>query len=280
MTENSRRVGILYQPKLDAARALSEEIQRRLQTLQHDTWRSSAWDDTGAGPQVAGSDLIIGLGGDGTLLRAARLAAPQAVPVVGVNLGKLGFMTEISPAEALDALPFYLNGEAWVEERLMLEVDLPHEEKIPHEHNALNDVVVARGSAGRAITVLVRIDGAPVTSYKADGLIVATPTGSTGYNIAAGGSVLHPELEAIVLTPIVPHLALVRSLVVPAGAEIELEVQADHPPSLTVDGQSDFALTDRDRVRVRRSPFRARFLRLRPRTYFYQTLTERLRPKV
>src|SRR5438034_118282 len=97
MPENPRRVGILYQPKLEAARSLSEEIEARLASLALETWRTSAWDDVAAGPQVQGSDLIIGLGGDGTLLRAARLAAPQAVPVVGVNLGKLGFMTEINP---------------------------------------------------------------------------------------------------------------------------------------------------------------------------------------
>jgi NAD+ kinase len=279
MADSPRRVGILYQPKLEAARVLSTEIEARLNDLALLTWRCSAWDDTGAGPQVQGSDLIIGLGGDGTLLRAARLAAPQAVPVVGVNLGKLGFMTEVSPTEAIDILPQYLNGSAWVEERLMLEVDLPHEERAPHEHNALNDVVVARGAAGRAISVVVHIDGARVTSYKADGLIVATPTGSTGYTIAAGGPVIHPQLDAIVLTPIVPHLALVHSLTVPASAEIELEVQADHPPTLTVDGQSDFVIRGGDTVKVRRSPFRARFLRLRPRNYFYQTLTERLRPR-
>src|SRR5262249_27201526 len=267
-----RRVGILYQPKLEAARALSEEIEARLTGLALETWRSSAWDDIGAGPKVKGSHLIIGLGGDGTLLRAARLAAPQSVPVVGVNLGKLGFMTEISPTEALDLLPQYLNGNAWVEERLMLQVDLPHEERVPHEHNALNDVVVARGAAGRAINVIVYIDGARVTNYKADGLIVATPTGSTGYTIAAGGPVLHPQLDAMVLTPIAPHLSLVHALTVPASAEIELVVDADHPPTLTVDGQSDFAIAGGDTVKVRRSPFRARFLRLRPRNYFYQTL--------
>lgn len=279
MNDRPKRIGVLFQPKLAAARALSAQIQARLSGLNHEVWCGSAWDDFSAGIELEEADVIIGLGGDGTLLRAARIAAPRAIPVVGVNLGRLGFMTEISPDEALEVLPEYLDSRAWIEERLMLEVDVPHEERLAHEHNALNDVVVARGAAGRAINIVVRIDGAEVTNYKADGLIVATPTGSTGYTIAAGGPVIHPELDVLALTPIAPHLALVRSLIVPASSVIELEVQADHPPTLTVDGQIDFEIAGGDLVKIRRSPFRARFMRLRSRNYFYQTLTDRLRPR-
>ena len=150
----------------------------------------SAWEEEKAKPQVAGSDLILSIGGDGTILRAARAVVPHAVPIVGINLGHLGFMTELKATEALDKLPRLLGGEGWIEERTMLEAETVSDGKTFH---VLNDVVVGRGSSARVVNIETRIDGEVLTTYRADGVIVATATGSTSYLLAAGGPILYPQ---------------------------------------------------------------------------------------
>ncbi len=218
-------------------------------------------------------DLLVVLGGDGTLLDVARKTGTHPVPILAVNLGTLGFLSEVGLDEAQGALERFLAGRMHVEERMRLAV---HLERGGREHRvrlALNDAVVTKSALARIIDVETRADGVEVTTYHADGLIVATPTGSTAYSLSAGGPILVPGVGALVLTPICPHTLTQRPLVLPASVEIEIRVQPrGGEVQLTVDGQEGDLLQPGDVVRVRRaqhpvhlvvSPERNRFQVLR-----------------
>jgi len=232
-----KRVGILYHPKLEKARAFSCELDKILRTQGISLWLCSAWDEGKAKPQVAGSDLILSIGGDGTMLRAARAVVPHAVPIVGINFGSLGFMTELEAAEALDKLPQLLGVET-------------------------------------------RIGGEVLTTYRTDGVIVATATGSTSYSLAAGGPILYPQAREIILEPVCSHLTLDKALVLPPEAVIQLKVATSHQAMLSIDGQVELPLRSGDKVEVKLGPYVARFLRVQPKTYFYSSLESRLKGKI
>lgn len=270
-----RRVGILFNANIAAAPGLAQSLVKRLQESDLSVWLCPAADEAKAGKELAGTEMILSLGGDGTILRAARLAAPDAIPILGINLGDLGFTTEISGREALTRIISFLTGESWIDERTMLQAELPSHSS-PSVIHALNDVVVGRGSIIRVIRVKAFVDGQPVTTYKGDGVIAATATGSTGYSLAAGGPILFPNAEEILLTPIAPHLDLAASLVLSPQSVIELEVQTAHQASVSIDGQLQFPLRSGDTVRIRRSPYTTRLLRIQPRSFFHQTLLQRL----
>lgn len=267
-----KRVGILYHPKIAAAKAFAEELAGYLPSLNAVVWLCSAWDEEDARTQVGSTELILSVGGDGTILRAARAVAPQSIPIVGINLGRLGFMTELSIDEARDKLAALLAGEGWVDERAMLQAELAGK----RTYHALNDVVLGRGTVSRVIYVETTIDGTPLTTYKADGVIIATATGSTGYSLAAGGPILYPQSREILLNPISPHLTFANALVLPPAAIVELKVRTDHQAMLSIDGQINLALESGDTIRVSLSPHAARFLRAQPPAFFYSTLMERL----
>lgn len=276
-----RKVGILYHPKLSAAESLARNLARGVEALEASSWVCSIWEEQKVRAQVEGTELIFSVGGDGTIIRAAHAVVPWPIPILGINLGRVGFMAELRPEEALERLGSFLKGEGWIEERLMLQAELyagtREEGVVPSVFHALNDVVVSRGAVARVIHLRTSIDGEVLTTYKADGLIVATPTGSTGYALAAAGPILHPELKAILLQPIMAHLSLDTALVVPATATVELEVRTDHQAILSIDGQIELSLQSGDVVKVRKSPYVARFLRTRPQTYFYGSLTQKLK---
>ncbi|GBD10823.1 NAD kinase [bacterium HR23] len=273
-----RLVGIIYNGRLEEARALAQRIA---QAVGGEHWIASTESLESRAGAMARSRLAITVGGDGTTLRTARLAAPCQVPIVGINMGRVGFMTELAPEEAMERLPAYLEGRGWIEERTMLEARVapeghePSEEGLPTFHG-LNDAVVARGTVSRLIRLAVRIDGEPLATYAADGVIVATSTGSTGYTLAVGGPILDPRLDCLLLKPVAAHLGLNTALVFPGDAKIDITVEAEHPVVLSVDGFQDLMLGDGDRVQVARSPYRARFLRARPSSHFYRTLFQRL----
>jgi len=252
-------------------------MARHLEAGGITTWQGSAWDEVGAAPHIAGLDLIITLGGDGTILRAARMCARHGVPILGVNLGRLGFLTEVTPERWREALPRALAGDCWVEERMMLHCESFRAGEKHASYEALNDVVVSRGGLARIVHVETNVDGSRLTTYIADGVIVSTPTGSTAYALAAGGPVLPPSLRNILLIPVAPHLTLDRAVILPEGASLTLNIATDHRARLTVDGQFDQSLLDGDQVRVQASPYAGRFVRLQSRTYFYETLMEKLR---
>lgn len=204
---------------------------------------------------VREADLVIVLGGDGTLLSVARHAGARAVPILGVNLGTLGFMTEIAQDELFAALERVLGGQMRVESRMRLEVRALREGEAVGSWLALNDAVVANATSARLVEITACVDGDAITTYHADGLIVATPTGSTAYSLSAGGPLLLPDIEAMVLTPICPHSLNHRPLVLPEDMQIEVVVQTrGGEATVTMDGQEGMDLEDGDRVSMRRSP--------------------------
>lgn len=270
----NKKIGILYQPKTSAAVTLAKELAKVVEGMDALVWLCSAWEEEKACAQVDGTRFIVCLGGDGTILRAARIASPAGVPIVGVNLGRVGFMTEITASGALSRVPAFIEGEGWVEERSMLQVELVSANTPPY--HALNDVVVGRGERCRLIRVKATVDDEPLTTYKCDGVIIATATGSTGYALAAGGSILHPQSEEIVMKPIAAHLSLSTALVLPADATVELQVSTTHKATLSIDGQIEVPLSDGDVVRVRRSPYVTRLLKSQWPAAFYDTLVQKL----
>ncbi|MGC1398738.1 NAD(+)/NADH kinase [Candidatus Binatus sp.] len=201
------------------------------------------------------ADLIVVLGGDGTLLGVARLVASKGIPIIGVNLGGLGFLTEVTIKEARAALERVLDGDYEVDRRIMLEAIIERSsEEIAQTFQAFNDVVVGKGPLGRMLELDVFANHTPFCSYRADGLIVATPTGSTAYALAAGGPIVYPTLNAIVLAPICPHTLSNRPVVLPDTYQIEIHVKApDHDTTFTVDGQESAQLGPADIIRIHRA---------------------------
>jgi NAD+ kinase len=198
-------------------------------------------------------DLAIVIGGDGTLLAVARNLAPHGVPLVGVNVGRLGFLADISADNMLQVIGNILDGDFQQEERFLLDAEIVRDDTVAHRANAFNDVVVNKGELARLIELAMYIDGHFVSSTRADGIIVATPTGSTAYALSAGGPILHPTLPAIVLVPICPHTLSHRPLAVNSSALIELELAQGQSAYVTFDGQSFCSLQEGDRIRVRRA---------------------------
>ncbi len=277
-----KRIGIIYHPKKEAASALAKQLKGFLGSRGLSVWLCSAWEGEEAKAQVSGTDLILSVGGDGTILRAAQAVVPGPTPITGINLGKLGFMTELSVSETMEKLPALLAGEGWVDERSLLEAEVfPADEgqESSGMFYALNDVVVTRGEVARVIYVEASIDGEPLTTYKADGVIVATATGSTGYSLAAGGPILHPQAKESLLLPILPHLTSAYMLVLPYTAAVKLRLSAALPATLSIDGHINLPLLDGATIKVKHSSSTVRFLRIHPGTVFYSSLEQRLKGK-
>ena len=272
-----KKIGVLYHPKVKATQLKAREIEDFLRTRGMSVWVCSAWDKSEAGGQLDGTDLLLTVGGDGTILRAVQAVLPLTTPITGINLGKLGFMTELNAGEAIEKLPLLLDENGWIDERTMLQAEVVSAGREPHVFHALNDVVVARGEIARLIRVETIIDGQPLTTFKADAVITATATGSTGYALAARGPVLHPQSRDFLLVPVAPHLSSGYSVVVPETAGVTLTLQTYHPATLSVDGHINVSLSNGDTVVVKRSPHTARFHRVRPRDSFYRTLEEKLK---
>jgi len=270
-------IGLLYHPKIDESLRLAKDLDDLLRSRGLSTWVGSAWQDDEVRERVPNLDLIVTLGGDGTILRAARMAVLDGTPILSVNLGRFGFLAEVQPDEAVRVMDTVLSGEYWLEERIMLHAELHRRGSIEESREALNDVVVGHGTISRVVRLAAYVDGEDFSDYVADGLIVATPTGSTAYSLAAGGPILHPRLSDILLTPIAPHRALGRSLVLPPESAIEIRLSTEYPAVLTIDGQIETELEDGDRVLVTLSPHRCRLVRTQPTNYFGHNLLERLK---
>jgi NAD+ kinase len=214
-------------------------------------------------------EICVTLGGDGTLLSAARAFAHTETPILGCNLGSLGFLTEVPLPELFTTLESWQDGTAFIDSRHMMHAQLLRHNEAPREWLALNDVVLAKGAIARMGEFMVEVDGQFVARFRADGVIVSTPTGSTAYTLAAGGPILIPSLDAMVLTAICPHLLTIRPIVVAGTSEIMLTVDVvPHETYLTVDGQEAVELLLNDRIRCRRSERCVKLLRLRPNGIF------------
>ena len=277
-----KRVGILYQPLKEAAHTLAKEIQGFLDSRDVSNWLCSAWEGEKARAQANDTDLILSIGGDGTILRAAQAVVPYHVPITGINLGNLGFMTELSATEALDKIPDLLAGKGWIDERAMLEAELIPTDK---EHEtaqvfcALNDVVVTRGAIARIVYIEATINDEPLTTYKADGVIMATATGSTAYSLAAGGPILHPQAKEFLIVPISAHLTSAYTLVLPSTAVVKLRISTAHQATLSIDGHINLPLSTGAIITVKHSSSTARFLRIHPENSFYSSLEQKLKGK-
>jgi NAD+ kinase len=230
----------------------------------------------------ASAGLALSLGGDGTMLRAVKMLGGAGVPIIGVNIGLLGYLTEVEPPGLTTALERWAAGSeagGWrIEERMMLDatlhrsaVDGARDADTPENWTALNEAVVEKQEAGHTVRLLVRIDGAPFTSYAADGLIIATPTGSTAYSLSARGPVVSPKHRALLLTPVSPHMLFDRSLVLDPDERVEIEVIGHRPVTLSIDGQTEASLTEGDILVVKASTAVARFVRFGERR-FHQIL--------
>ncbi|MBF0320722.1 MAG: NAD(+)/NADH kinase [Nitrospirae bacterium] len=221
--------------------------------------------------------LIIALGGDGTMLAASRLAAERGIPLFGINLGGLGFITEVSKTEIYEVIEKVVSWECDIEERIMLDATVIRAGQKAPAFTVLNDIVVHNGALARIFDIEVSIDTRYVTTYKADGLIFATPTGSTAYNLSAGGPILYPTMHSIVITPICSHTLTNRPIVVPDDAVIEAAVKAGSEDIyLTLDGQKGFPLEENDVIEIRRSAYKTSLVIPYERDYF-QILREKLK---
>jgi len=215
------------------------------------------------------ADLVVVLGGDGTLISVARLVGNREVPILGVNLGSLGFLTEITLDELYPALESCLSGDYRVSERMMLRASIERDGEEIQTHRVLNDVVINKGALARIVDLETTVSGSYLTTFKADGLIISTPTGSTGYSLAAGGPIVHPALECLVVTPICPHTLTNRPIVVDAGATVTVTLKSAHEDVfVTLDGQVGMELKPGDVVRVRRAEHRTRLVISRSKDYF------------
>lgn len=275
-----RSIGILHHPRKPESHALAQEMVQFIETRSGAAWLDSAWDEASVArrlTELPRPDMLITLGGDGTILRAARMGAQHALPILGVKMGRLGFLAEVEPDNWREPLERILAGDYWLERRMMLDVRLRRSGAEDELFLALNEVVVSRGRLARIVRVATWIDGDFLTSYAADGVIVSTPTGSTGYGLAAGGPILPPELRNIVVVPIAAHLSLDRAVVLAEGSTVRLEVSTDHQGILSVDGQFDVEMHTGDQVEVNASASSAHFARVRSPAYFYRTMMQRLK---
>lgn len=222
-------------------------------------------------------ELAITLGGDGTLLNVARKLAPYDIPILGINLGHLGFLTEIEVPELYSDLELLKRGKFYIDKRMMIEAKVFREEKFVKNFLALNDVVVTKGPFARLIRLKTSVNDAYVDTFNADGLIIATPTGSTAYSLSAGGPLVDPNVEVLLLTPICPHTLQNRSMVVSPNDSITVQVLAEHQEiMLTADGQLGYRLQPYDEVVVKKSQYYTKLVRIKSRS-FYDILRKKLR---
>jgi NAD+ kinase len=218
-------------------------------------------------------DLLVAIGGDGTMLRAGHLCGPAGVPVLGINRGRFGFLAEVQQGQWREILPRVFEGDCWLENRMMLRAEQWRSGELLGAWHVLNEVVVSRGHIVRPVHLVASVDGRFLSTYVADGLIAATPTGSTAYALAAGGPILPPELRNILLVAVAPHLSIDRAIVLAEGSKVSISVHTDHQAVLSPDGQVPIGLADGDRVDAYASKHTVQFVRFQDPGYFYRNLT-------
>ena len=270
-------VGIISRPRRSNLAAvvppLLDWLEARGIKVFYDTETAGALHDSAKGierDQVAkNSQLLLVLGGDGTLLAAARVAAPLDIPILPINMGSLGFLTSFKLEEMYPALEETLAGRLPSSERVMLDVELEREGQIVERQTVLNEAVINKGALARMIEVELLIDGEFVCRYRVDGLIVATPTGSTAYSLSAGGPIVHPSVESWVITPICPHTLSDRPVVIRDSSEVEIDLSAGtESVFLTLDGQTGIPMQPADRVRMTRAAERLKLIQPQKKSYF------------
>jgi NAD+ kinase len=268
-----RKIAIAVHPKNHQALTLAEKIAASLENdgkqvllgrMDENKFQEGICDGC--------QDLLIALGGDGTMLRAGQVSAPFNLPILGINLGHYGFLTEIQKDEWQNALQRVLKGDYWLEKRMMLLTTLYRGDQKQGEWNALNDAVISRGETIRPIQLEIFINSRHLSTTVADGVIVSTATGSTAYAMAAGGPILSPELRNILLVPVAPHLSIEQSLVLSENVLVSVTVHTSHQAVLSIDGQPPIKMKTGDRVEIQTSDYVVQFIRFQDPGYFYRNL--------
>jgi NAD+ kinase len=270
-------IAVLVHPQIPEAQQIAAEINQDCTRRDLKCFHGSLYDEA-LRAQVASGDIdaVIAVGGDGTMLRAGQLCAPARVPILGINLGGLGFLIEVKRDEWPEAIERMFAGKFWLEGRMMITAEHYHGETMMGSWDVLNECVIGRGEMVRPVHLSAEIDNQRLTTYVADGLIVSTPTGSTAYALAAGGPILPPEIRNILLVPIAPHLSVDRAIVLHEGSHVRITVRTDHQASLSIDGHEPVGLEDGDWVHAYASQHEVHFIRLGEADYFYRNITSRM----
>jgi NAD+ kinase len=272
-----KRFGIVYHPLNENAPALAVEIESFLLSKEVSTWLCSSWEGDSLQENLPLMDFVITVGGDGTILRTAQAIVPHAIPIIGVNLGKIGYLTEIEPDEALEKIALILDGGGRTDERAMLEARLFDDQNCEiSSFKILNDVVVARGEIARIINVTAYVDGELLTTYRSDGVICATATGSTGYSMAAGGPILHPQSSDYLLVPIVAHMSFNKILIISPESVVRLRLSPIHKAILSIDGHIGLPVEEGWSIEVSHSKVKTCFHRINPKG-FYAGLEQKIK---
>ncbi|WP_447603299.1 NAD(+)/NADH kinase [Nitrospira sp. Nam80] len=280
----SKSIGILTKPKFPEVKATLRDVvawlrDRRIDVIL-DTTSAGLLGEQGGYQKthLAGkADVLLILGGDGTMLNAARLAGERGIPILGVNMGGLGFLTEVRLEHLYPSLERVFANDFVLDERLMLKTHVHRHGETVAQGAVLNDVVISKGTLARMIELQIAIQGQFVTNLRGDGLIISTPTGSTAYSLSAGGPIVNPAVQGLILTPICPHTLTHRPLIVPINAEIDVTLTSkDDGAMATLDGQVGVAMAQGDTVEVTASEHRTRLIRF-PESSYYEVLREKLK---
>lgn len=280
----SKSIGILTKPKFPEVKATLHAVvswlrERKIDVILDRTSASLLGESGGLQKTELASraDVLLVLGGDGTMLNAARLAGERGIPILGVNMGGLGFLTEVRLEHLYPSLDRVFANEFVLDERLMLKTHVHRHGETVAQGVVLNDVVISKGTLARMIELKIAIQGQFVTNLRGDGLIISTPTGSTAYSLSAGGPIVNPAVQCLMLTPICPHTLTHRSLIVPGNVEVEVTLTSrDDGAMATLDGQVGIAVAQGDTVVISTSEHRTRLIRF-PESHYYDVLREKLK---
>ena len=272
--ERFNKILVVAHPRLKEAIVQGAEITRFIESQGITVLNGLLYDEEiNRQIRIGDADLVIALGGDGTMLRAGNLCAPYNLPILGINMGRFGFLTEIREEQWREVFPRLLSGDFWIEHRMMLCAEQWRASSKLGSWQVLNDVVVSRGHLVRPVHLVTHVDGRFLTTYVADALIASTATGSTAYALAAGGPILPPELRNILLVPVAPHLSIDRAIVLAEGSSVSIIVQTEHQAVMSPDGQTSVDLLDGDRIDAFASKHSVQFIRFQDPGYFYRNLT-------
>ncbi len=272
-----QHIGVLYNPLSDRSRRLAQEISQWLDNQGIQVWHGTSEEGREQPAVFSTLDLLITLGGDGTVLRGAHLAIPYRIPLLTVALGRLNFMAELSPNELPGAIHTLLQGSGWFEQRTLIDASLHRSGRQIGSYTALNEIVLSRGDIGRVLTVEVEIDDIPLTTYHADGVLVATATGSTAYALSAGGPIVDPRSHSLVLVPIAAHLTAIPAMVLHEDTTVRLYNSQSYHAALSVDGRENIPMEEYDMIQVVRSKQVCIFARVQPPRELYGSFVQRLR---
>lgn len=279
MSEKTKfnHIAIGSHPKIEIASGISAEISTYLQAHGIQTTEGILdAPEIKNGVDAGEFDLLIALGGDGTILRSGILCAPAKLPILGINFGHLGFLTEIPKDDWQEGLEKLLAGDYWLENRMMLKAYLKRDDQVLGSWDIVNEIMVGRGEIMRPVRLTAYIDDLFLTTYLCDGLLASTPTGSTAYAMAAGGPILPPSLRSILMVPVAPHMSFNRAIVLSEGSTIRIQVSTEHQAALSVDGQFPTPLTHNDQVIIGANQHSVELIRLQDPGYFYRNLTSKL----